>query len=93
MTGNKYVNGIYMTKIKGKYGDGFIIEFTDEGIQNLHLLNRNDKERRQIVCWPRKNSETQYNVERSKPRSSSQSQGNDAPPPSEEPVNSDELPF
>ena len=94
MNDNKYVNGIYMTKIKGQYGDGFVLEFTEEGMTNLSDLEKDEKGKRRIVCWPRRGNNKLYNVERSKPRSSSRSQENDTPPPpSEDPITSDDLPF
>ena len=94
MTEKKYVNGIFIQEKSGQYGKYLSIGITEEGMKALASLEKNDKGVRNFIATPQQRDAAKFSARWPKNApSSSQSQGNDAPPPSEEPVNSDELPF
>lgn len=61
MTDKKYINGLYITEFDGKYGDFLSFGITDEGIEELKRLPKNDKGVRNWAAFRRKGDSKKYN--------------------------------
>ncbi len=57
-----YLNGVFMKKKDGKYGEYFVISFKDDGLQNLKNLEPNQDGFRTVIASPRKDDANKYSI-------------------------------
>jgi len=57
-----YLNGVFMKKKDGKYGEYYVISLKDEGIENLRKLDKNQDGFRTIIASPRKDDANKYSI-------------------------------
>lgn len=91
MTEKKFIKGLFITEYEGKYGDFLSFGITDEGIEQLKSLPKNEKGIRNFAAFRQKNDNRKYSPMWPKNApSSSRGQENDTPPP---PGEKDIMPF
>ena len=88
MNDNKYIKGLWITEFDGKYGDYLSFGITDEGIEQLKNLPKNDRGIRNFAAFRQKNDNKKFSAIRPKNGPATRSQ--DAPPP---PSEKDIMPF
>lgn len=103
MTDKKYINGVFITELDGKYGEWLSFGITDEGIEELRSLPKNEKGVRNFAAFRRKNDNRKFNPmwpkegKASAPPAEAQrsSYGNYLPPREQDapPVSEKDLPF
>lgn len=60
MSDNKYIKGLWISEFDGKYGDFLSFGITDEGIEQLRSLPKNDKGVRNFAAFRQKNDNRKY---------------------------------
>lgn len=97
MTDKKYINGVFITEFDGKYGEWLSFGITDEGIEELKHLPKNDKGVRNFAAFRRKNDNRKFNPMWPKDGKAPSSNSNDDYLPPREsdapPVTEKDLPF
>lgn len=84
MSDKKYINGLYITEFDGKYGDYLSFGITDEGIEELKRLPKNEKGVRNFTAFRRKNDNKKFNPMWPREGNYAPSKEQDAPPPTTE---------
>lgn len=57
-----YIKGLFMKSREGNFGTEFEIDFTDEAIEHLKTLPKNDKGYRRLKINAQKNDATKFSV-------------------------------
>lgn len=57
-----YLNGVYMKKKTGKYGEYFVLSFKEDGLANLKALAANSDGFRTVIASPRKDDAEKYSI-------------------------------
>lgn len=57
-----YINGVYMKRKEGKYGEYFVISFKEEGLQALKSLASNTDGFRVVIASPQKADKDKFSV-------------------------------
>lgn len=85
MTEKKFIKGLFITEFDGQYGDFLSFGITDEGIEELRSLPKNENGVRNFAAFRQKEDKRKFSARwpKSSP-SSSRSQENDTPPPPSE---------
>lgn len=60
MTEKKFIKGLFITEFEGKYGDFLSFGITDEGIEQLRSLPKNEKGVRNFSAFRQKNDSRKY---------------------------------
>ena len=62
MMNEKYVNGMYMKKKTGKYGEYFVISLKDDGLESLRNIEPNADGFRTLIASPKKDDNEKYSI-------------------------------
>lgn len=57
-----YINGIYMKKKEGKYGEYFVISLKPEALENIKKLEANADGFRVLIASPQKADQNKFSV-------------------------------
>lgn len=57
-----YIKGVFMKRKAGKYGEFFVLSFTEEGLANLKTLEANKDGFRAVIASPRKDTPDKYSI-------------------------------
>ena len=63
-----YINGIFVTKNEGNYGEYLSVGITEEGLKALQDLPKSGKGFRNITLSPQKNDPNKYSVKPYQPK-------------------------
>lgn len=58
----QYINGMYMKKKTGKYGEYFVISLKEDALESLRNLEPNGEGFRTIIASPRKDDNEKYSL-------------------------------
>lgn len=58
----EYINGVYIKRKEGKYGEYFVISFKEEGIAALKALPSNSDGFRVVIASPQKADKDKFSV-------------------------------
>lgn len=58
----EYLKGVFMKKKTGKYGEYFVLSFTEEGLTSLKSLDPNNDGFRTVIASPRKDTPDKYSI-------------------------------
>lgn len=63
MAQNKeYINGVFITRAQGKFGEYFQIGITEEGLKALSELPKSEAGYRNASAYPRKDNKDKFSV-------------------------------
>ncbi|MEY3400675.1 MAG: hypothetical protein RLZZ86_278 [Cyanobacteriota bacterium] len=57
-----YINGVYIKRKEGKYGEYFVISFKEEGLASLKALPNNQDGFRVVIASPQKADPNKFSV-------------------------------
>lgn len=57
-----YLKGVFMKKKDGKYGEYFVLSFTEDGLNNLKALEKNADGYRTVIASSRKDQPEKYSI-------------------------------
>jgi hypothetical protein len=62
MSDQKYINGVFIQKKAGQYGEYLSIGLTDEAIEQIKSIKKNNAEIRNFIAVPRKGDSSKFSV-------------------------------
>lgn len=73
----KYINGLFVTKREGTYGEYLSVGISEEGLKALAALEKSDNGFRNLTLSPQKNDPNKYSAKPYVPKNNSNSAASD----------------